>query len=249
MQSIVYSEYYFSRTQKIAFYTSYFFMSIAVSELFYNTPILAIALAPFLKKIRGFLTDFLIEQRKRALLGEFKDLLFMLSTSIGAGRSMKDAIYESIPGIESIYGYRSYLLPEMKSIHRRIEEGNEKDTDVLMDFAIRSGLEDAIDFVNVYSTCRSTGASLIIALNRAAAVIIDKMTIDKEIREMMRRRKREGLLIFAMPVIVIVSFNIFAPDYIEPLYTTFTGRLVMTASIISDIGILEMIKKITDIEL
>ena len=120
---------------------------------------------------------------------------------------------------------------------------------VLMDLAEASGEDDVYDFVTIYSICKTTGASLIIALSRAASVIIDKMTIEREVKEIIRRKKSEGLIIFAMPVLIILFLNLCAPDYIAPLYETLPGRLIMTGVIVSDVGIYSLIQKIMIIEI
>lgn len=162
---------------------------------------------------------------------------------------MKDAVRDSIPEIISIYGEDAILVKELQVIDRRLNQGHESDTDVLMDFAIRSKQEDIIDFVTIYSTCKRTGASLIIALNRAASVIIDKMTIEKEIRELVRSKRNEGMIIFTMPFVIIVFLNIFSPDYISPLYTTWAGRIIMTGTIAMNIFIYSVIRKIIRVDI
>ena len=115
---------------------------------------------------------------------EFKDFLFMASTAIGAGRSMKDAIAEAIPSLKNIHGSRSVLVRDLEKAYERMETGGENDINVLRDMAEMTGLEDVHDFVTIYSICKLTGASLITALNKAAAVIMEKMSIDREIEEL-----------------------------------------------------------------
>lgn len=246
---IVYDKYEFDKRGNILFYTVYILVAAGLSEMFYRNLLFSVLLLPFVRKVKEYVISWIIDRRKRMLLAEFKDMLFMVSTSIGAGRSIKDAIHEAIPAIDNIYGNRSYLVPEMQDIYKRMSDGNEKDTDVLMDFALRTGLEDIIDFVNIYSTCKTTGASLIVALNKASSVIIDKMAIDKEIREITKRKESEGMLIFIMPAVIVTSLNLLAPDYIAPLYETFTGRLIMTGVIAANIAIYGMIQRITTIEI
>lgn len=223
--------------------------AIILAMLFYRTPIFAIIIFLFSKKIEKFVTDSMIERRRRSLLEQFKDFLFLASTSVGAGRGMKDAINESIPRIEDIYGKDSVLAVELKEIYQRLEVGNEDDVDALNDLAKRSGIEDIVDFVMIYSICKTTGASLILAMNKAASVIIDKMTIEKEIRELARRRKNEGMFIFAVPVVVIIFLNMCAPDYIDPLYTTVQGRLIMTFVIAANILIYDIVRRIVKVEI
>ena len=64
-----------------------------------------------------------------------------------------------------------------------METGRENDVLVLEEMADASGLEDVSDFVTIYAICKSSGASLINALNKAAGVIMEKMSIEKEIQE------------------------------------------------------------------
>jgi tight adherence protein B len=162
---------------------------------------------------------------------------------------MKEAIAEAIPSLRSIHGENSVPAGELAKAFERMEVGGENDVSVLMDLAEASGTDDVYDFVTIYSICKTTGASLIIALSRAASVIIDKMTIEREVREIIRRKKSEGMIIFIMPVLVILFLNLCAPDYIAPLYETLIGRLIMTAVIVSDIGIYSLIQKIMIIEI
>ena len=182
-------------------------------------------------------------------MSEFKDFLFMVSTAIGAGRSMKDAVSEAIPSLGNIYGEKSILSRDLVRAYERMERGGENDVTVLLDIAEASGLEDVQDFVTIYSICKETGADLISALNKAASVIMEKMSIDREIDELVKRKENEGLVIFAMPALIILFLNITAPDYIAPLYETIAGRVIMTAVTVSSIGIYAMIQRITNVEI
>lgn len=243
------NEYSFNKKETMLFNIGIVMLGVVVSFLLYRNIIFAIVILPFVKKIKKFVIDEIISRRRQNYRVQFKDFLFMTSTAIGAGRSMKDAIDESIPGLKEIYGDKSILTGELIKAHDRMELGGENDLDVLMDLAVNSGIEDVIDFVTIYSICKATGASLVVALNRAASVIIDKMTIEREISELVRRKETEGLVIFLMPIIVILFLNLCAPDYIAPLYDSLVGRIIMTFVLISNIGIFGLIRKITNVEI
>ena len=241
--------YRFNRSENIVFIICIFMTGLLVSYLMYRNIIFSLVIIPLAPKLRSIVQDTLADRRRQRYMDEFKDFLFMASTAIGAGRSMKDAIAESIPSLRSIHGQKSILSCELEKAYERMEVGGENDVTVLMDLAEASGSEDVYDFVTIYSICKSTGASLITALSKAASVIIDKMTIDREIQELVRRKKSEGLIIFLMPVAVILFLNIFAPDYIAPLYETIAGRLLMTIVVAGAVGIYSMIQKIVRIEI
>ena len=243
------SVYEFSRKEQILFFSCLAAAGLVISYLMYRNILFAAVIIPFAGKIKGFVTDSIIKNRRRRYMTEFKDFLFMASTAIGAGRSMKDAISESIPSLLNIYGKKSILAADLSIAYGRMETGGENDVSVLRDLADASGLEDVKDFVTVYSICKTTGASLISALGKAAGVIMEKMSIDREIEEIVRRKEGEGLVIFAMPALIILFLNLTAPDYIAPLYETAAGRVIMTAVLASNIGIYAMIQRITNVEI
>lgn len=241
--------YELNKYENLAFFICTAGLGLGISYLFYRNILFAAAVIPFIPWMREMLKDVLADRRRRKYLAEFKDFLFLASTSIGAGRSMKDAVGEAIPTLQSIHGVNSVLAGELTKVYERIHNGHENDVTVLSELAGASGLEDVYDFVTVYSICRTTGGSLIIAMNRAASVIIDKMTIEREIEELVNRKKSEGMIIFVMPVLVILFLNVFAPDYIAPMYETIAGRLIMTGVAASAAGIYMLIRRITKVDI
>ena len=242
-------KYEFSRKENIVFYSAIAAAGLAISYLMYRNLLFAAVIIPFANRIKGFVSEMIIKNRRRRYMSEFKDFLFMVSTAIGAGRSMKDAIRESIPSLKNIYGDKSILTKDLEKAYERMDKGGENDVRVLQDISEASGLEDVQDFVTIYSICKETGADLITALNKAASVIMEKMSIEREIDELVKRKENEGLVIFAMPVLIILFLNISAPDYIAPLYETVAGRIIMTVVTASSIGIYAMIQRITNVEI
>lgn len=239
----------FGRERKLPLYGIFGVIGCMLSYLFYKNILFVVVMVPFFPKLKSFVEVKFREKRKREYLVQFKDFLFIAATSIGAGRSMKDAIGESLPRLMDIYGKDAVLVPELQIVHRRISDANEDDVTVLMDLALLSGQEDVIDFVTIYSSCKITGASLIRAMNQAAMVIIDKMTIEREIMELIRRKEQEGLVILAIPILVIIFLNMSSPDYIAPLYETIRGRLIMTGVIASNVGVYELIQRIVKVDI
>ena len=223
-------EYNFTKKENIFFYIALIIAGVLISFLMYRNILFSMVVIPFAGRIKGFITDTIIRRRKRTYMAEFKDFLFMASTAIGAGRSMKDAIAEAIPSLRNIYGKKTILTKDLEKAYERMDVGGENDVSVLKDLAESSGLEDVHDFVTIYTICKSTGASLITALNKAAGVIMEKMSIEREIEELIRRKESEGIVIFA-------------------LYETVIGRVIMTAVLGSNIGIYALIERITDVEI
>ena len=246
---IRYDKYMVDKREKQLLFAGTLVVGTSLSVLLYHNIFFSLVLLFFYIKIQEIYAEYMLARRKRALAEQFKDFLFILSTSIGTGRGMRDAIGEAIPGIVGIYGENAILSRELKNMHKRMSIGNEEDVTVLNDFAKRSASEDIVDFMIIYSTCKTTGASLVDALNKAASVIIDKMTIENEIRTMANRKKNESIILFVMPFIVVLFLNLFSPEYIAPLYESYIGRVIMTMVVAADIFIYSVMQKITNVEI
>ena len=67
--------------------------------------------------------------------------------------------------------------------------------------------------------------------NMKVAIMTDKMAIRREIRTLTAQKQLEGRIISVMPILVIMGLNVFSPEYLEVLYTTVAGRLIMTAAL------------------
>ena len=241
--------YHLNKKEQTIFYISVAAAACLLSLLIYRNILFAPIIIPFTSKIRSFAEEQLADRRRRKYMAEFKDFLFMASTAIGAGRSMKDAIGESIPSLINIHGENAVLTADLKKAYERMDKGRENDVSVLEEMAAASEIEDVGDFVTIYAICKSSGASLITALNKAAGVIMEKMSIEKEISELVRRKENEGLVILIMPALVLIFLNLFAPDYIAPMYESLTGRLIMSITAASVAGVYVMIRKITRVEI
>ena len=133
-----------------------------------------------------------------------------------------------------------------REILKRINDG-ETDIAVLEDFDERADLEDVSLFVQVYRACRETGGDLISAMSEASDILGDKIKIENEIRMITSQKKTEGMIISAMPVIIILFLRIIAPDYIEVLYGNMMGIALMTGALAASGYAFWLIRKITDI--
>ena len=123
-----------------------------------------------------------IDKRRRELLLQFRDLLYSAASSVSVGRSMTQALEESLTFWKGMYDENDLIILEVRNMLKRITVSNENDVEVLKDFARRSGLPDVADFVSVYECCKSSGANLVQAINRAATVIGDRIELEKALR-------------------------------------------------------------------
>ena len=232
--------------EKIMIFTGCVFSAAAAGILFYDTPVIILAsfvlFIPALKLYEGHMAS----KRKTRLRSGFRDLLDSLSASFAGGRHMREALEEALNELKSIYGDDEEIVSEVREILKRINDG-ETDIAVLEDFDERADLEDVSLFVQVYRACRETGGDLISAMSDASDILGDKIKIENEIRMITSQKKTEGMIISAMPVIIILFLRIIAPDYIEVLYGNMMGIALMTGALAASGYAFWLIRKITDI--
>lgn len=201
---------------------------MAVGWLFYDSlaaasaiSVLGLFLVPFYKKWK-------IELRRQALLLQFRDVLYSIASSISVGRSMSQALEESIDFWKGTYSDEDMMINELQYMVRCMKESNTSDVAVLQNFAQRSGLTDAVDFVRVYESCKGSGANLVQAVNRAALVIGDRITLERELKMLMAQKKFESRIVMGSPFAVLLLLKFLSPEYLQPLTETSQGRLIST---------------------
>lgn len=206
--------------------------------------------------ICGLLVFLLIEQykkhlntkRTRVLRNQFSDLLYSLSASVATGRQLASALQEAYVNLGYVYKPTTPMMIELKYMTKCIAENRDSEESILTEFAQRSGVDDILNFVNVYLSCRETGGDLNQVIANASEILMQKMFIEREIRVMTSQKQFEGKIISAMPVLIIMFLNIASPGYLENLYSTLSGRLVMTIALAGILTAYKLTEKITNIE-
>lgn len=229
---INYNNYNMSATEKrkwaliamaIAFVASYiFYRSIIWSGIFCLVGIKF----PEIKK------KDLIQKRKQKLLLQFKEALYVISTSLSSGKSVENAFIDAHGDLESVFdfGDENYILDELTYINRRIKM-NQTIEDALEDFADRSGLEDIKTFANVFISCKTTGGNLKSVTEITSNIIGEKITIKQDIETLISGKKFEANILGVIPFGIIIFLNASAPDFLESLYTL-PGRLLSTVALV-----------------
>ena len=242
-----YSVYRFSRAEAVTVVGAGYAGIFSLALLFYHSVILAAAAGTLSVLLLGPAGRLKAEKRKALLLSQFRDLLYSLSSQTAAGRQMDQALAGALDDLSMIYGPDTPMMMELKYIVKGVFENRENDEALLRDLAVRSGLEDIESFVDVYAACRRTGGDLGRVIGNATRVLTDKMTIEREIKALTSQKVFEGRIISAMPVLVVLFLNIFSPDYLEVMYTTVSGRILMTLALAGIYASAVMTAKILDI--
>ena len=235
--------------EKAGFRAAVISTGMMIGWAFYDSVIAGLAAGIALMMTENMYKKGLLEKRKRRLLSQFKDLLYSISSFVSTGRSLGQALEESIDFWRGTYDDQDYIMRELKQMTKNIKESNMPDVDSFDDFAKRSGLEDAEDFVMVCKTCKATGADFFKAAERSAGIIEDKIDIERELSSIMVQKRFEGRVIASSPFGLILMIKILSPDYMAPLYETTLGRAVSTISLVLMAAGLTVMERMIQIEI
>lgn len=178
------------------------------------------------------MTREIIRRRKKELNIQFKDMLYSLSSSLSAGKTVESAFREALRDLAVLYPEPSaFILTELRRIISRLDM-NETLESALQDFAGRAKLEDVDNFVNVFNISKRSGGNLAEVIRNTSSIINDRIEVGQEVDTMLAERKFEQKVLNVIPILMILLLSASAPDYMDPVFNTPAGRITMSVSIV-----------------
>lgn len=219
----------------------------AVGIVFFSSFILGLVLASASVFYPKYKTRELIKKRKSELNLQFRDALYSLSTALNAGISLENSFRVALKDLRVIYHDEdTYILKELLLICRRLEINNSIEL-CLTDLAERSGLEDIHNFAETIVICKRCGGSLVEVIKNSSGIIREKIDICHEIELSLTKQKFEQKVLNIMPIIFIGLMKFGGSGYMDPLYSSVKGYLIMAAALIIIAGSWAVSQKILDI--
>lgn len=187
-----------------------------------------------------------INKRKQKLNLQFRGLLEVLSTSIGAGKNMYDSFSDASAELAVQFSDDADIVNETKLISIGLDN-NIQIENLLLNFAERSGLEDVRNFANVFATCYKKGGNIKDVVKNTASIIGDKIEIQMELETMVAGQKNEQNIMLVMPVIFIILMKSMGGDLID--LKSPTGILSVSIALVIFVAAYFISKKILNIKL
>ena len=202
-----YHVYHMTRMDYLLAWTLGFVAGAIVLFAFFNIPIVALAGGGICAEV---LPKHYCEYKKKKQLNglrtQFKDLLESLTSSYSAGENTVEAFNDAVGDMISIYGEEADIVQEVEIICTGLKN-NINIEELLMDFARRSGLDDAMSFANVFEVCNRQGSDLKRIVSDTREIINDKIEMEMEIETMLSGSKNELYIMMVMPVVIVVMLK------------------------------------------
>lgn len=205
---------------------------ILVALIFYKSWTFALLLSLTALLYPKFRVKQLKAKRKQELTLQFRQALYSLASSLAAGRSVANSFAEIVKDLELLYPEPdTYIMKELSMINHRVDNGESLEMP-LLDFSFRAGIEDVTNFIDVFMICRTQGGDLVEVIRRTSNMIGEKIEIRHEIDVLVAGKRFESTAMMVLPLLLIAGLTMFSGDYMQPLYSSLTGRAVMTGSLL-----------------
>lgn len=232
----------------LRFSAATFFIGMATGYIYFDDPMAGLVIFLCLYGVYPAYKNNEERKLKQLMMVQFKDLLYSVSASLSLGRNMRQALEESLSFWGNTYDEKDPIMIEVRNMLREMKETNAPDIKVLRDFADRWEISDITDFVNVYESLRITGGDMPGAVSRAASVIGDKITMEKELNAAMSEKLAEGRIVGAAPFVMTAAMKFLSPAYMSPVYETGLGTVVALTSLALSVAAILMIERINRID-
>jgi len=204
----------------------------AIGWIFYQNCYIAVIAALLGLFYPKFKIKKLKEKHINILRLQFKDMLYYLGSSLSAGRSVESAFVQVYSSLKNLYpDGKSDIVIETEIILKRLKT-NENIEDILKDFANRSGIEEINHFADVFSVCKRSGGNLVEVVRTTSRMISERIEIKQEIETNLAGKKQEQRILTLSPIIMVIFISKMSGEFMQPLFSTEFGRVVMTISLL-----------------
>lgn len=245
---IDYNVYVMSKNEKLMYISLAAVCIFIVGMIFYHNAIIALLLSLLSLKFPKIRTKQIIEKRKKELNLQFKDMLYALSSSMVAGKSIEMAFKEVLKDLAVIYpDPDTPIIKEVQHIVRCLEM-NQTVESALEQFAERAHIEDIEVFSNVFSISKRAGGNLVEVIRSTSNMIGDKIETKNDIETLITAKKFEARVLSLMPIAMVAMLTLLSPEFMSNVFTTIPGNIGMTVAIAMFVTAFFIAEKIMKIE-
>ncbi len=177
-----------------------------------------------------YLYDRRMKYRKRQFERGFYELLQSLLPSLQAGYSLENACIAAYRELKETAGEEHAFVEQMALIIQGIEVHIPVE-ELFREMASATDIEDIHQFAVVLEILKNMGGNSVEILRNSMVRIQKKMETREEIRTILSGKIYEKNLMLLMPFFLMIYLRVSNGSYLDMLYHTIPGRLVMTLAL------------------
>lgn len=221
---------------------------ILVSKMFYGNLWMSIVVSPVGYLIYKTIKKKIYKKQIRKMELQFRDMLTSVSDLMQTGYSIENAFVESYKEIVQIYGKNSMIGKEMRLINSRLKL-NVNIEKIIADFADRYDIDSIKTFYQTFSIAKRTGGNMREIIKNVCETISLKEEIKEEIKVSMNAKRLEQKVMMGIPIFIMMYVTFASPGFLDVMYETFLGNIIMTGCLASYVGSYIWGERIIDIEM
>lgn len=202
-------------------------ITAVIAFLFYRSFWGMVLLPITWKLVHDWLKKQQFQKRKSMLEAQFMHGMQTLGQSLQAGYSMENAWCEVEKEVGLMYGRNAQFYQHLKDMNCSIRM-NVPMEQILLEFAYTSGIEEAINFAELFSYGKRGGGDWKKMIDTIIYRMKERYDTRKEIEVLVAQKQLEQRIMNLMPIGMLAFLQFAAGDYMAVLYHNGTGILCMT---------------------
>lgn len=182
--------------------------------------LLLAVVSPFVMKIY---VSFMTNRRREKFENQMAETMTLFSSALKSGMNVPTALANVAQEMEAPMGEELARIVNETRLGRDLIEG-------MLDTAQRMDSKDFAWVSEAVAIQRESGGRLSEILDRVTETIAERNELRQKIQALAAEGKMSGYVLMALPIAVGAGYTVMNPAYMEPLYTTLTGKLILAAS-------------------
>ena len=187
-----------------------------------------------------------IDKQQQQLRVEFKECIRVVTTSLYAGYSVENAFLEAEKELVCLWGSQADMCVELRYINQQVRLNTPVEK-LIQNLAERSGVEEILNFGQVFGYARRSGSDFLRILKDTSDRIAQKIELEQELQTMVAAKKLEQKIMNVIPMGILCFVEITSPGFLQIMYTGVLGRVIMTIFLLVYAGAYLLSEKIVNI--
>lgn len=243
-------EYMISKKAIYGYMVLGFIFVYSFGLLFFRNQITALLFAGTGLLLPKYIVNSRRKRRQAILNRQLKEALQSIANSLRAGASLVTSVIRCLDDLKRVLVNEKDkpMVDELEKVVYQIRMGLPLE-EALIQFRERVDLEDVRDFVNATLITKAKGGNMAHVMNEVAQTIGEKITIQQEIMVLTAGKRSEAKLLTFAPIGIVLLLALTSPKYMEPMYNTIYGQILLIIGIILLAINFYIGKKIMDIKI
>lgn len=233
---IKYYECNMTKLQHVLAYLTFTAIITVILFIYYHNIIVSLIGAAMIAVFQEkFYAKSVTKKRQSRLRIQFKEFLEVITISIsgGSGRSMENAVKDSLRELQMMFNDKTDIVREIALIISDYEKAGIPMKDGFRELGERSDINDIKSFAAIYETIDGKSSDFSYIIRQTHDIIKDKVEITQEVETVISSAKSEAYMMLVMPLIIVIAMSTMGSGFLDALFTTAIGRVAATVGVLT----------------